>query len=202
MFPVLCKHLVEAAGWNATLEDLEPDDHVFREIERIPEIGTNEKTQGYFREVERDGMAAGHGVLEKTVVVDALGYVYVIPMLSVRLNGLIRGETHPQTTIPHVRKLVIKFIRKPCVIGVHERDEIAGNVFDTGIARLSRTNVVLVGMNRDTTILILVFLRKSKRCVRRAIFDHDELPVLIGLRKNGVEGLDKIRLSIVEGHND
>lgn len=65
MFPVLCKHLVEAAGWNAALEDLEPDDHVFREIERISEIGTNEKTQGYFREVERDGMAAGHGVLEK-----------------------------------------------------------------------------------------------------------------------------------------
>lgn len=82
MFPVLCKHLVEAAGWNAALEDLEPDDHVFREIERISEIGTNEKTQGYFREVERDGMAAGHGVLEKTVVVDALGYVYVIPMRS------------------------------------------------------------------------------------------------------------------------
>ena len=41
MFPVLCKHLVEAAGWNATLEDLEPDDHVFRESNESPKSGAN-----------------------------------------------------------------------------------------------------------------------------------------------------------------
>ena len=96
---------------------------------------------------------------------------------------------------------VLGVIGIQCVITVRKLDIVAVCKDKPGIPRAGNALVFLVH-HHDAWILCPELLTNGKAVIRRAIVQHDDLQLLIGLAANTFQTAGKPLLGVVHGHND
>ena len=96
---------------------------------------------------------------------------------------------------------VLGVIRVQCIITVRKLDIVALRKGKPGIPRAGNALVLLIH-HHDAGVLGPELLTDGKAVIRRAIIQHDDFQLLIGLTANAFQTAGKPLLGVVHGHND
>ena len=113
----------------------------------------------------------------------------------------VRGDHKVGVVLQGGLYKVLGVIRVQCVITVHKLDIVALRKGKPGIPRAGNTLVLLIH-HHDAGVLGPELLTDGKAVIRRAIIQHDDLQLLIGLAANAFQTAGKPLLGVVHGHND
>ena len=87
------------------------------------------------------------------------------------------------------------------IIAVRKLDIVALRKGKPGVPRAGNALVLLIH-HHDAGVLGPELLTDGKAVIRRAIIQHDDLQLLIGLTANAFQTAGKPLLGVVHGHND
>ena len=90
-------------------------------------------------------------------------------------------------------------VRLHPVVAVQEQDPVARRPVDADVARRAQAAVLLVDDGQPSVPACLLVAQLA-RAVRRAVVDHDDLKVAVGLRDDAVQRLPEVGQHVVDGH--
>ena len=92
----------------------------------------------------------------------------------------------------------LNMVTRPQVVGVEEADDLALGAGDAEVARSGLPTILLVNHRNRRAERCKTF----RRCVGRAVVDHDDLNVWVGLVKDRLDRRTHERLAVEDGNDD